>query len=591
MKRDVSRSNFAPCSQFAPRAIQRGERKGNDIMKARNLRITSLVMSVILLIGGTGCSNSKKKREAMKNKAEGVVENYLVYLSKGMNDKLSRYCDPKDDPFQSEVSFTEEDAGNEKSASPEILQELWNIYLSKLTFKIGEFELDGDEGKLDVSVNLIDVKKNLRSSINPSTDDIIRYMSEADEYTKRKITFSLDCDTDNETCMINNTKQLYKEVNKQFDILVDLLPKRNKKLDQDLRAFMDHVIEFDTDYLQSDGFELFAGNLDEYDHYSMCIYKEIMSFITYDVRYTDVEERKARFNMTIHTKDDVEAFTAFWEDANNLGPMVEKLVIYGNHAPKDFTGLEDLFPMEPLAPGFHDIMEKCQDKTIEVEGYIQLDDSVPNGFRVVASFSDVFPRKSYSEYMPDSTDDYNQTMYRAAADSLLQKGDLTEKEYERWARIFNGSDINSRKFDDVLKAHGFTDGKIGNSREFKDYTKDGRITTETKTCQSADEPLYVGLQELSDIDTKLGSGELTGEWTGGWVFYEFRGQVKISDPNPKGGVTKKGDPTQKDNSANKKEYYECYVATAYNAFFFRVEDATDADVEEIHQILTELGLD
>lgn len=541
-------------------------------MKTRMTRISAFLMSAVLLVSMSGCSGGKKRKE-MKKLAEGVVENYLVFLSTGKFDKLSRYCDPKDDQFQDILDLnSKEKAGTDIYPHPDYLP-YWKAYLSHLKFTLGEFSLDDDNGKIEVEVDLIDAKKALRSSVEPSSEDILYYLTDADVYTNKSITFSLDCDTDNGTCTIKNTQALFKECKKQFDIVLDELPMKNSKLDGLLREFMDHAIAMDMDYLESDGFYLgFEPSV--YSYHELPYYRAMTSFYSYEYEFVDGSDDWAEFKMTVTKKDEESALFNFFHKAANIAPSFEKFLSYAIKAPKGYNGLEELWPIDPLIPGFTDSLSTCDDKTIIVRGEIRLDPHVPLGYRITGVFDDVFPTIITDDYAAVTADPvFSHDIYTIAAENLLKKGSITEKEYERLQRLLN-YDLSYTKYEATMMEHGYTQSARGTGG-FHSYSKGERILVDVETFSGdngVDSAVIESMHSYSDLEIKIANGEFPGELTGGWGFFEFYGKTTTGDLPP-------------------EDTYICCVAVENRLFTFTIYSYTEEDISEIKALMHELQLD
>lgn len=540
-------------------------------MKKRMTRISAFLMGAVLLIGMTGCSGNKKYKE-MKKTAEGVVENYIVFLATGKMDKLSRYCDPDDDPFQDTIDAKTSKSGTKKGKddiypNPEYLP-FWRAYLSHLKFTFGEFTLKGDDGKLEVNLSLIDAKKALRSSVEPSSEDILHYLTEADTYIEKPITLSLNCDTDSGTCKIKDTQVLFKECKKQFDIVLKELPMKNAKLDTLFVDFMDHLLDMDTVFMDSDGFYIGIEPSD-YTYSDLPLYRAMTSLYSYEYEFVSGGDESAEFKMTFHKKEEDDALRRFFGDPRNWAPSYEKMLTYALEAPSGFNGLDDLWPIDAMAPGLTDYLQGEADKDLIIRGEIKLDPHVVQGYRVTGDFKDALPTMIRSDYLaPSSEPEFINDAYNFAMQSLLNKGEISNEEFGHLQQL-TMCDLTTVKYSEIMEKHGFTKSKA-NRDLFDNYKKDDRIKFEIVTADSANSTLIYGLQDYTDIEAKIADGSYTGSLSGGWMSYEFRGQI-----------TKAG---------NTKEYYKRYVIFDDHCMTITVDDCTDEDVEEISTIIKELGL-
>lgn len=543
-------------------------------MKKGMTRISAFLMSAVLLVGTAGCSGNKKTKE-MKKTAEGVVENYIVFLSTGKLDKLSRYCDPEDDPFQDVLqlngdknSKSDDDSKDDIYPTPEYLP-FWQAYLSHLKFTFGDFTLDGDEGKLDVSLDLIDAKKSLRSSVEPSSEDILHYLQEADTYINKPITLTLDCDTDSGTCKIKDTKVLFKECKKQFDIVLKELPMTNAKLDTLFREFMAHVIDMDMDYLNSDGFYL-GFETSEYSYSDLPLYRAMTELYSYEYEFVAGSDDWAEFKMTVHKKKEDEALLLFLASPVNWAPTYKKMLKYALEAPVGFNGLENLWPLEEMAPELTEFMRnRAEDKDYIVRGEIRLDPHVSLGYRINGDFEDVFPAIIRSEYLgPSSDPQFINDSYKEAMQQLLSDLEISQQEYDRLYRMLD-SGLTDTHYSEVMEKHGYTESKK-NRDGFNNFSKDSRITFEIVKEDSVNGALIDGLQDYTEIEEAIADGRYTGNLSGGWMSYEFRGQ------KPEGDAM--------------KDAYRRFIIFSNHTLKITVTDCTDADVDEINTILSELGL-
>ena len=543
-------------------------------MKTGLTRVSAFLMSAVLLIGMTGCSGNKKTKE-MKKTAEGVVENYLVFLATGKYDKLSRYCDPENDQFQDILKLKNDDnADSDDDSTGDIYPEpdylpFWQAYLSHTKFTFGEFTLDGDEGKLDVSLDLIDAKKALRSSINPSSDQILNYLQDADTYTTKPITLTMDCDTDSGKCKIKDTKVLFKECKKQFDIILKELPVKNPKLDAMFKEFMDHMLAMDMDYLDNDGFYL-GFDPSEYAYSDLSLYRAMTELYTYDYEFVAGSDDWAEFKMTVHKKDEADALLLFFASPANWAPSYKKMLKYALEAPVGFNGLEDLWPIDEMAPGLQSYMQnRAKDKDYIVRGEIRIDQHVSHGYRMNGEFEDAFPAIIEDVYMvPSSTPDFIDDAYREAMQQLLSDLEISQQEYDRLYRMLD-SGLTDTHYSEVMEKHGYT-MSLKNHDGFNNYSKDSRITFEIVKEDSVNGALITGLQDYTEIEAAIADGSYTGNLSGGWMSYEFRGQ------KPEGDAM--------------KDAYERYIVFSDHGLKITVTDCTDADVDEINTILSELGL-
>lgn len=544
-------------------------------MKTGMTRVCAFLMSAVLLIGMTGCSG-KKKKEEMKNLAEGVVENYLVFLSTGKYDKLSRYCDPKDDQFQDIIGLensgetgTGNASENKNTYPPREYLPYWKAYLSHLKFSFGEFDLDGTKGSLDVDLDIIDGKKALRSSIKPSEEDVLRYLTEADTYVTKKVTLNLNFDTDENTCKIKNAQVLFKEVKKQFDIVLDTLPKKHPELEQDLRDFMDKIIKMDTEYLSDEAFYL-AFDPNRYNTTAMPLYREMACIYTYDFSFIDSGDDWAIFKLNVTKKDEERALDRLTESPANWALSYEKLLSYAIDAPQGYNGQEDLWPLSPMLPVFREYLELESDKIVTVEGEIRKDPHTTHGYRVAADFEYVFPALLENSYQFRTSDpDFLDEVYREAMQNLLDKRSISQEDHKRLQRLVE-FDLNGARFSDIMEKHGFTLTST-NPDGINNYSKDDRIVIQVTKHYTADETLTTALSNYTLLESMIAGGTYTGELSGGLLSFEHRGQL-----------TDNGTTT---------EVYSHFAAFKDHILNIYITNCTDADIEEARAILQEYGLD
>ena len=528
----------------------------------KRTRILSLLTSVMLLLSMTfcvaGCSDKKKKEEQIKKQCFGAVEDYLILLQKGKFEKLSKYCDPDDDPFQDEDAFS----GN---------AEVWQTLLSLMTFEIGEVTLDGDTAEVPVTVILPDAKK-----IEPSGNKTLTFYAAAEaladvkKTVKTEVTIPLDIDEDKEKATISSTEELFEAIKEQYDIIEEAVPTGNALFSDKLGLFMEHFISMDTDYLFH--YSNISG-LENYQQEYHKLYTAITSFITYETEEVEiVDEYTANLVLHVHCKDMKKAEDAFFTDMEKLAPMIKRFLTAMIHY--DFDSINnDQLDLDAIIPGFKAELEAADDINVDIDCTVWLDPNDPENFTIGANFERIMPIFDPWEYWRDLTDEDALDLYRYAYEQLHDDGVITDKEYHACYLAMEDIGFDPSSIGPVLEKYGFVKN-TGTGIIYANPDIPGFSIVITDKGGPM-EPVTQNMNLLRDITEEVMEGSVVGKPEGGCFDFEIRGLV--SDPSV-------------DGTGQRDAYMRSFAVYQYQ-FQIRIYNCTDELVEMSHQILSELGLE
>ncbi|MBP5416835.1 MAG: hypothetical protein J6Y58_04835 [Clostridiales bacterium] len=548
-------------------------------MKTGMKRVSAFLMGAVLLIGTAGCSKGNKKFDKMKEKAERTVKEYFDNLSTGNIPMLSNYCDPENDRFQDikgmqiiDDSTTSESSDYENVYPQQDYLVYWYAYLNHVKVEPGEFTLDGDKGTIEVKLSIIDSQKALSFSGQLDEVYILRYLTEAYDYTSKTVLLSLDCDPDEETCKIKTMQMVFNEVKKQFDIVIDMLPKKNNMLEDKLFNFMSRLITLDTDYLSDSAFDL-GVDISSYANGFKPLYQAMLSCCTYEYEVSNIKGGNAEFDITIHKKDEENALYTFTCEPKNWGPSYEKILTYAVHAPQNFDAQEDLRPVAPVASGFSEQLKMEADQTFTVHAKFKKDSSATYGYSVKGDFHEVFPAVITGNTercrLPSFTERYLEDVCRSAVENLRKYNAIKPADYFNLRNMLY-INLSPEKYSEVMKNHNFTQTKE-NVDGYNNYSRDGRFIITTTKYEDMDHLLDSSMSDYTLLESLIADGTYTGTLSGGWVFYEHRGQM------PDNGTM--------------TDVYTRSLAFSTHTITIQILKCTDADLQELLKILKELGLE
>ena len=109
---------------------------------------------------------------------------------------------------------------------------------------------------------------------------------------------------------------------------------------------------------------------------------------SYEYEFVAGSDDWAEFKMTVHKKKEDEALLLFLASPENWAPTYKKMLKYALEAPVGFNGLENLWPLEEMAPELTELMRnRADDKDYIVRGEIRLDPHVSLGYRINGDFA------------------------------------------------------------------------------------------------------------------------------------------------------------------------------------------------------------
>ncbi|MBR5974828.1 MAG: hypothetical protein IK020_06555 [Clostridiales bacterium] len=536
-------------------------------MKRRHTRILSFAMSLMLLFSITavpGCSKSTAKKDAaIIKKCQGTVEDYLVYLSSGKTGKLPRYADPDTDPFQDPDSLEDHEAV------------LWDALLRKLTFEIGEVELDDDEADVAVTISLPDARK-----IAKITDETLTYSSAADlvaackDFTDADIEIPVTIDDDQVT--IAGTDELYKQVQSQFQILSDAIPDGDEVMQTKVEEFMQNLHDLNIPYLYEHSR---IPHLDDYDPMSGNIIAACNSFLTYEVEYVAPKDgNSADFIVHAHSKDSSNTARFFFSDPVNIAPAFCDAFDAMASGTMDFDkNYYEYIDIDALVPGFRDELENARDIDVDIPVTITVDDKDPSVYSIEGDFSEIMPPFEPLDYADEIDEEGQLACYQASIELLRAENRISDDEYEMCRRALGVYSFDEEAFRAVMAKYGFTQDTSYAFDEL--YTNGGSFQINLDNRDEIIESALANGDVLRDTKAMIEEGGATGVISGGWFDFEFVGSSTEDYISFEG-----------DGDAEHTVYLRSIVINEY-ILAFMILDYTDDQIALIDTILQELGLE
>ena len=538
-------------------------------MANRHTRSISFLMTLVMLLSilGSTCAcskNSSKKNEKLKKDAQGIVENYLVYLSSGRTEKLSRYTDSENDPFQNqEFSMSQEEV-------------LWDALIKQLTFEFGDTEIDDDEATVAVTIGLPDGKKIAgKSKDSPFTyTSATTLVSESEKYIYADIEIPVSLEDDK--AVISSTEELYEQGLEQFSTICDAIPEGDEDMKSKVEEFMQALHDMNIPYLYQHSS---IPHLDDYDPVAEGITEACNSFLTYEIEYVVLNnQNSADFIVHAHCKNSEKAAQNFFSDPVNLAPAFCDAFDAMAGGTVDFEKeYYEYININDLVPGFIDELENTPDIDVDIPVTITVDGKDPSSYTIEGIFTEIMPPFDPLDYSDEIDEEGEILCYQTSIELLYANGRIDDNEYAMCRRALGVYSFDEAAFRDVMAKYGFTQDttqpldNLYENGQFFQVNLDNRDRIIDSALENGD--------VLRDTQAMIEEGVASGEVSGGWFDFEFIGSSTEDYIFIEG-----------DDGAEHTVYLRSLVINEY-ILAFMILDYTDEDIEMTKTIIHDLGLE
>ncbi|MBR5938924.1 MAG: hypothetical protein IKZ90_11770 [Clostridiales bacterium] len=527
-------------------------------MKKKCVRFLSALMSLSLLLGCSACKSKGGKTDEIKRRAEGTVEDYLVYLTRDNTNKLSRYCNSSDDPFQQTEQYFK--------TEPSYMT--FTKYLSTLKFNVGDATVDGDIVDVPVKIQYIDADTALAEKTGSMTlPEINEFISDTAVNAKKEIVFRLSFSSD-DSCRIQSTKELHDELYGQYQTFLKMLPDIKDAVTQKLDFFMDRLKDMDLTYLTRSDCDFGSLNIYEYPMERLPLFKTIMSFMTYEIEIEETTDATASGVLHVKTKNDQPAGERLFNDPQKMIPFIEQYIMVVLDGLTSGTTFVDILNYATITKNLREELEKEEMREHDVHFDIKLDDSATDGFTIKADITEIMPSKEPFVSWDYRNSDNVIECYNAAAESLFERKEISEEEYTRVQRTFGKIPFYLDQFDESLKAHGYT--LENDTASFRKYVKGDHtelvIAIEYTNIFAVDHAIG---RMIHYEDLEQGQA-YSGDINGGYLYFETYGYT-----------------TDKEKPVEVMSWNAC----AQNYFIYvEIRDGSDEEKQDIRALFEENGL-
>lgn len=527
-------------------------------MRNRN-RFGAVILAAAFLFTSftTGCKPKKKNHDTLIKKCTSLVEDYMMYLTRGKMDKLSGFIHPDEDPLQNLSALSE----------PE--QSLSRTYISLLEYSVGETTIEEDTATVIVTLTYPSAEKYIDAFPEqkelPTLLEDLRSFEETDEIDVEII---LSCDEEEETCYLIDATTVNDVVTEQVSVLKDLVPDSTQLVKKDIDRFMQAIISWDLEYVRSHTDALM-------DYYGILeftpFYTAETSLWTYEIE-CDPQEKVDEIPFTLHMHiRDHEAVKEFFTTPENLAPAV--IVFYSELInPDPYVGLDDTPAIQDLTPGLQSYLEKAPSLDIDIHGKIQYTGKDQSSHFIAIDLSQIMPYENPVEFVNELTGEQIMKAYRAGYEKMYEDGRLTDEQYHEFQRALAMTDYDPQNTVSVLEKHGFT----SSDSEYFDDTDtyvDEYGTTILVGKKGADidafSEMYIVWAMITD-ELNGDRDEFDGELRGDCLDMTFEGKMKIDTE-----VT--------------QAYFRVFVLDEH-LFIILMPDPTDKKMEVVNTILEEAGI-
>ena len=527
-------------------------------MLNRNRAIAvTLAAAMVFASFTTGCKPKKKNNDRLIKKCTSEVDDYMMYLTRGKFEKLSKYIAPEEDPLQNLDSLP----SSEKALSL--------TYISLLEYSIGETIIEDETATVIMTLTYPSAEGFAEEYPEPDNlQTILTDLRSFDETDEIDVEIILSCDEEEETCQLEDTTTVNDVVSEQVEIIKDLIPDNSQLAKKDIERFMDALISINTDYIVEH-----SSALDSFyfDDEFMPLYTAQTSLWSYEIECGPIEnEDEVSFTLHMHIKDR-EAVKEFFTTPETLAPVCHSF-FSALVDPVPYTDPDDHLDVLSLVPGFKSYLEKAPTVDIDLQGILQYDEKDHSDFYIIINMEDVLPYDNPFEFTSDLTEEQVQEVYRAGYKTMYEDGKLTDEQYQEFQRALGETDFDRDSILSILEKHGFTTSDKEFFDDMNSYVHDNRTTimlSEDDMRLDAFAEMYLIWASIYD-DLDNDREQFDGELSGDCLDLIFEGDMKID--------TKK-----------EPAYFRLFVVDS-RIFMILIPEPTDEKMELVNEILKEAGL-
>ena len=516
-----------------------------------------LAASIAFTSFATGCKPKKKNNEKLIKKCTSKVDDYMMYLTKGKIEKLSKYIDPEEDPLQHLDSL------------PSSEKELSLAYISLLEYSIRETTIEDETTTVIMTLTYPSAEEFADKYPEPENlQTLLKDLRSFDETDEIDVEIILSCDEEEETCQLIDTTTVNDVVSEQVEIIKDLIPDNSQLAKKDIERFMNALIPFNIDYIEEH-----SSALDSFycaDEF-MPLYTAQTSLWIYEIECGPIEnEDEVSFTLHMHIKDR-EAVKEYFTTPENLAPVCYSF-FSALVDPVPYTDPDDHLDVQSLVPGFKSYLEKAPTVDIDLQGILQYDEKDHSDFYIIINMEDVLPYDNPFEFTGDLTEEQVQEVYRAGYKTMYEDGKLTDEQYQEFQRALGETDFDRENTISILEEHGFTTSDKEYFDDMNSYVHDNRTTimlSEDDMRLDAFTEMYLIWASIYD-DLDNDREQFDGKLSGDCLDLIFEGEMKI-------------------DAEKEPAYFRLFVVDS-RIFMILMPDPTDEKMELVNKILEEAGI-
>lgn len=516
------------------------------------LRAFSLLIICALLMQLMGCKSRPSAQ--LRRQCEGVVEDYFEYIKKAKHDRLSRYIDRDDDPFQQM-----EDSEN---------TQIFELFEKTLTYEIDESSFDGEDAVFKVYVTVrdgADVARSLNSA--PTLTDVQNAIDKISATVSKTIELDLSFNKKLKSYMLDSTEEIYKFIDRQASKIYGKITYTGP---DDCKAQVDELIKaftnFDLTYLE------YHTNLDLDDDYEpkymMDLYRAEMATLQHSYTITSIDEEKAVILLHLEKNDGEEVLEKIVNDEEVISKLLSKYVVEVAEG-KDFSTSNDIlayFDFSGIVDDFKTELNNSTKIKIDVSCTITNNGQDGTGFEFERDLDSLFPVPNCLDLVDDSIDDKQYEIYLRASEIAYEAGKMTKEQYDLLVRTFSPYPLSDEEVKTILAKYGYAlDSYTDTTKGDMDFESENAMASFDKFdgFESAYEDY---MEQVRDLKEQIRSGEIAGKVEG--VPLDLWIDASMQDL--------------------KIKLYTCVIQD--RMISFSIMNPTDQDVEKWKEMLRELKL-
>jgi len=519
-------------------------------------QVMSLFLIFSLVFPLAGCN--KKKDAERKHKCEAVVEDYFEYLKRGKNEKLSRCCDPDNDPLQN------------LDDSQKTLAFL--LFQKTVTYEIGEIDLDGDDATVKVYAtvrNGSDVQHSLSSK--PSLKDLEDTIDKISASVNKTLELELSYDKSGDCYMIDSGEPVFNMIERQVKYIYDYLDYTDYVNSKDeIDDFVAALRNFDLDYLKKHS----DIDLDEYVKEFAPLYKTEMQTVKWSHQIEEQTDEYSIVTFKFEKKDAENAMTPLINDKNTLGQMLApfaEALVHGKIT-EDEDNFWKYLDLDAVNIDFARALDTSGTSFYEIKCKITND---PNGNGSFFNFmdgtddiEDILPEPIYMEYLEDISEEDQYDIYLVASEMAYAAKLIDADEYAACVKTFSPPKLTVAEAVAVLEKYGMTSNDPDMKKAYLSFEDaDGKYSMQIYQGDSFEDAYAVVQDDYQSSVQDIKNGSVNARIEGGPLRLWCRGEIE----------------------GNEIEIYGCVIRDKY--YLLSYFPQAPEDKERMKALLMDLGLD